>query len=66
MSNEWKDWTFDAIQEKINEIGLDKIEKYNWLGNNDFIFSGYHMKQNGDKVYATIRYNNNFIAYCMD
>lgn len=66
MSNEWKDWNFDAIQEKIIQIGLDKIESYQYVKNNDWLFRGYYLNKNNEKVYATVRYDKQFIAYCME
>ena len=65
MSNEWKDWNFDAIQEKIIQIGLDKIESYQYIKNNDWLFRGYYLNKNNEKVYNIVRYNNDIKAYCV-
>ena len=66
MSNEWKDWTFDAIQEKVIQIGLDKIESYQYVKNNDWLFRGYYLNKNKEKVYSIVRYDNGIKAYCVE
>lgn len=66
MSNEWKDWTFDTVQEKIIQIGLDKIESYQYVKNNDWLFRGYYLNKNNEKVYNIVRYDNGIKAYCVE
>ena len=66
MSNEWKDWTFDAVQEKVIQIGLDKIESYQYIKNNDWLFHGYYLNKNNEKVYNIVRYDDGIKAYCVE
>lgn len=66
MSNEWKDWTFDTVQEKVIQIGLDKIESYQYVKNNDWLFRGYYLNKNKEKVYNIVRYDNGIKAYCVE
>lgn len=66
MSNEWKDWTFDTVQEKVIQIGLDKIESYQYVKNNDWLFRGYYLNKNNEKVYNIVRYDNGIKAYCVE
>ena len=66
MSNEWKDWTFDAVQEKVIQIGLDKIESYQYIKNNDWLFRGYYLNKNNEKVYNIVRYDDGIKAYCVE
>lgn len=66
MSNEWKDWIFDAVQEKVIQIGLDKIESYQYVKNNDWLFRGYYLNKNNEKVYNIVRYDNGIKAYCVE
>ena len=66
MSNEWKDWTFDTVQEKVIQIGLDKIESYQYVKNNDWLFRGYYLNKNNEKVYNIVRYDNSIKAYCVE
>lgn len=66
MSNEWKDWILDTIQEKLDKIGLNKIESYKWLGNDDWLYHGYYLNKNQEKIYVTIRHNKQIQAYCID
>ena len=66
MSNEWKDWNFDTIQEKVIQIGLDKIESYQYVKNNDWLFRGYYLNKNNEKVYNIVRYDNGIKAYCVE
>ena len=66
MSNEWKDWNFDTIQEKVIQIGLDKIESYQYIKNNDWLFRGYYLNKNNEKMYNIVRYNDGIQAYCVE
>ena len=66
MFNEWKDWTFDTVQEKVIQIGLDKIESYQYVKNNDWLFRGYYLNKNNEKVYNIVRYDNGIKAYCVE
>ena len=66
MSNEWKDWNFDTIQEKVIQIGLDKIKSYQYVKNNDWLFHGYYLNKNNEKVYNIVRYYNGIKAYCVE